>query len=102
MTFFQNGHDNWIRALLFHPTGKYLLSASDDKTVRIWDLATGRCVKTVDAHSHFVTCMTWGRVVMGGTGGESKVNGDAGSTAGPRKANVLATGSVDQTVKVSQ
>ncbi len=39
---------------------------------------------------------------MGGTGGESKVNGDAGSTAGPRKANVLATGSVDQTVKVSQ
>lgn len=99
--FPQTGHDNWIRAIIFHPTGKYLLSASDDKTIRIWDLATGRCLKTVDAHGHFVTCMTWGRTAMGGSNGEGKVvNGDAG-TSGVRRVNVLATGSVDQTVKVS-
>ena len=86
----QNGHDNWIRALVFHPSGKYLLSASDDKTIKVWDLQNGRCTKTVDAHDKFVTCMTWGRQAMSGAGGEGKV------------VNVLATGSVDQSVKVSR
>jgi len=45
--------------------------------------------------------MTWGRAAMGGGGGsgpEGKmVNGDAGIV---RRVNVLATGSVDQTIKV--
>jgi platelet-activating factor acetylhydrolase IB subunit alpha len=36
MTFI--GHDGWVNDLVFHPNGKYLLSASDDKSVRIWDL----------------------------------------------------------------
>ncbi|QQP36222.1 Lissencephaly-1 -like protein, partial [Caligus rogercresseyi] len=30
-----NGHDNWVRGLVWHPGGKYLLSASDDKTIRV-------------------------------------------------------------------
>ncbi|WVQ82994.1 nuclear distribution protein PAC1 [Cryptococcus sp. DSM 104549] len=105
------GHDNWIRALVFHPTGKYLLSASDDKTIKVWDLANGRCVKTIDAHGHFVTCMSWGRASVGGSSAPAEVpaggtaNGDAGGKAGttkdePRRINVLATGSVDQTVKI--
>lgn len=94
----QVGHDNWIRALVFHPSGKYLLSASDDKTIKVWDLANGRCTKTIEAHSHFVTSMTWGRAV-GASGGIEKVNGDASSKE-PRRINVLATGSVDQTIKV--
>ncbi|KAK1925406.1 WD40-repeat-containing domain protein [Papiliotrema laurentii] len=89
-----SGHDNWIRALVFHPSGKYLLSASDDKTMRIWDLAQGRCVKTIDAHGHFVTCMAWGRALVGGGGGAD------GKSTEPRRINVIATGSVDQTVKI--
>lgn len=94
----QIGHDNWIRALVFHPSGKYLLSASDDKTIKVWDLQNGRCTKTVDAHDKFVTCMTWGRAIMSAGGGD-KVNGD--KAADPKRINVLATGSVDQSVKVS-
>ncbi|OWZ67725.1 nuclear distribution protein PAC1 [Cryptococcus neoformans] len=105
------GHDNWIRALVFHPTGKYLLSASDDKTIKVWDLANGRCTKTIEAHSHFVTCMAWGRAVVGGAGagagggggGEGNkggVNGEASASKESRRINVLATGSVDQTIKV--
>lgn len=39
------GHDGWIQALTFHPCGKFLLSAADDHTMRVWDLKTGRCLK---------------------------------------------------------
>ncbi|KAL2072168.1 hypothetical protein VTL71DRAFT_11511 [Oculimacula yallundae] len=55
------GHDNWVNALLFHPGGKYLLSVSDDKTLRCWDLSQdGKCVKVLsDADEHFITCLRW-------------------------------------------
>lgn len=50
------GHDNWISDLLFHSNGKYLISASDDKSIRIWDLSNGRCFKKMpDLHTHFIT-----------------------------------------------
>ena len=103
------GHDNWVRALVFHPNGKLLLSASDDKTVRIWELATGRCSKTIEAHAHFVTCMSWGRTTIAGPvqNGATGTIGQDGQAhphlqqlqaAQPerRLVNVLATGSVDQ------
>lgn len=120
LTAWQVGHDNWIRALVFHPTGKYLLSASDDKTIKVWDLMNGRCTKTIEAHSHFVTCMTWGRALVGGggnagggsaegTGGagnKGMVNGGGDEKSAGKEArriiNVLATGSVDQTIKVGR
>jgi platelet-activating factor acetylhydrolase IB subunit alpha len=55
------GHDNWVRALAFHPGGKYLLSVSDDKTLRCWDLSQDcRCVNVVTAvHERFITCLRW-------------------------------------------
>ncbi|TFL07527.1 dynein regulator [Pterulicium gracile] len=93
------GHDNWIRALVFHPSGKYLLSAADDKTIRVWDLATGRCIKTIEAHSHFVQTLAWGRQSIAG----NKSNGaeaDSKIADGTKLVNVVASGSVDQTIKV--
>jgi platelet-activating factor acetylhydrolase IB subunit alpha len=106
------GHDNWVRGLVFHPGGKYLLSASDDKTIRCWDLTQeGRCVKTVeDAHGHFVSCIRWAPNVIK----DVPVNGDAtNGTAvnGLMKKKeeevaknsircVIATGSVDLNVRI--
>lgn len=49
------GHDNWVRGVVFHPGGKFILSASDDKTLRVWDTRNKRCMKTLDAHKHFCT-----------------------------------------------
>lgn len=98
--------DNWVRALIFHPSGKFLLSASDDKTIRTWDLATGRCLKTLEAHGHFVTTMVWGRAKTSGGGGATsgQPNGSAANGAAAAETaqvvNVVASGSVDQTVKV--
>lgn len=51
------GHDNWVRGLVFHPSGKFILSVSDDKTLRVWDLANKRCLKVLEAHSHFCTSL---------------------------------------------
>ena len=36
------GHLSLIRALQVTRDGKWLISASDDKTIRIWDLQSGR------------------------------------------------------------
>jgi platelet-activating factor acetylhydrolase IB subunit alpha len=53
------GHDNWVRGVLFHAGGRYLLSCSDDKSIRVWDLSKqGRCVRRYDnAHPMFVTAI---------------------------------------------
>lgn len=49
--------------------------------------------------------MAWGRAVVGGAGGGGEgikggVNGEASASKESRRINVLATGSVDQTIKV--
>jgi len=51
------GHDNWVRGIAFHPSGKYALSVADDKTLRVWDLKNKRNCKTVEAHQHFITSL---------------------------------------------
>ncbi len=54
------GHDNWVRAIVFHPGGKYLLSVSDDKTLRCWDLSQdAKCVRVLQAHEQFISCLRW-------------------------------------------
>lgn len=55
------GHDNWVRDVLFHPSGRYLITASDDKSIRCWDLnKNGRCVRKLEnAHDTFVSSIAW-------------------------------------------
>lgn len=104
------GHDNWVRGLVFHPGGKYLMSVSDDKTIKCWDLAQeGKMVKNLDdSHGHFVSCIRWAPgvvkdVPMPTTNGEN-----GASTNGVKKEQapsvgircVIATGSVDLNVRV--
>ena len=90
------GHDNWVRGLVFAPSGKHLVTVSDDKTMRVWELATGRCVRTTEAHAHFVTCIAWGRSRVEAPGAPA----GGAPPAAPRTVNVVATGSVDLSVKI--
>lgn len=41
------GHKGLIRDIIVTPDQRYLVSASDDKTIRVWDIATGKEVRKI-------------------------------------------------------
>lgn len=45
------GHRSIIRSISVHPQGKYLASGSDDHTVKIWEISTGRCLRSFDVEA---------------------------------------------------
>lgn len=82
------GHQNWVRSVAFCPITSpatergeqaILASAGDDKTIKLWNLKTGRCYRTLNGHSDRV----W-------------------SIAFSPDGQLLASGSSDHTVRVWQ
>ncbi|GAB4552586.1 MAG: hypothetical protein OHK0023_20800 [Anaerolineae bacterium] len=71
------GHLKAVTACFFTPDGGRVVSASEDGTLRLWDVASGAILKVIEAHQRAVTAM-----------------------ALHPEGKHAATGSADQTVKV--
>jgi WD40 repeat protein len=114
-----SGHEMVIRGCSVSPTASIIASASDDKTIRIWNAATGEETKTLKGHTNSVVCCefspngqflasagydkqvkVWnvqtGDEIISLKGHKGLVNSVAWSPDGSR----LATSSQDKTVKI--
>src|SRR5262245_39079212 len=66
------GHTETVYAVGFSPDGKYVLTASFDKTLKLWDAATGKEVKTFggpQGHTNLIVAATFspdGRTIATG------------------------------------
>lgn len=64
------GHTNWVNSVAVSPDGRWVVSGSDDKTVKIWDLETGECRGTLEGHEQRVSSVTItsdGRRILSGS-----------------------------------
>ena len=48
-----------MSSVSFHPSGRYLLSASNDSTLKIWDLRQGHILYTLYGHEGASTCVNF-------------------------------------------
>jgi WD40 repeat protein len=48
------GHTNWVTAVAVTPDGRHVVSGSEDDTLRVWDLASGEALMTLQGHTESV------------------------------------------------
>ncbi len=66
----QDGHTDSVTSVAFSPDGMRLVSGSDDKTVKHWDVSSGKLIRTLEGHSDRVRSVAFSpngsRVLSGG------------------------------------
>src|SRR5262249_46017449 len=53
------GHTDTVGWVAFSLDGKYLASGSSDRTVKLWDAATGKEIRTFRGHTHVVNTVVF-------------------------------------------
>lgn len=56
-----SGHTSFVFCLAYSPTGSLLASGSFDETVKLWDISTGKLLRTLPAHSDPVSGIAFSR-----------------------------------------
>jgi WD40 repeat protein len=87
------GHNNSVGALAATPDGRLVVSASWDRTVRVWDLGTGRAIHVLEGHEEYVESVA---VTPDGTRAVS------GSVDGTVRVWDLTAGAMADVIKVGE
>jgi WD40 repeat protein len=69
-----NGHSSYVNTLAISPDGQILVSGSADKTIKIWNLSTGKELRTLTGHSNPVNS------IVISPDGQTLVSGSADKT----------------------
>jgi WD40 repeat protein len=57
--FLETGHAGMVNALTFSSNGQWLVSAGQDRTIKVWDVARMRVVRTLTGHSDEVMALAF-------------------------------------------
>ena len=83
------GHSGYVLSCAFSKDGRLFVSASADKTLKIWDVQTGQCKCTLSGHSREVMACSFspdGGSVVSGSKDETLKIWDAATGARLRSA----------------
>jgi predicted Zn finger-like uncharacterized protein len=64
------GHADWVSSVALSEDGWFALSGGADRTLRLWDLASGDCLRTFTGHDEWVTAVALagdGRLALSGS-----------------------------------
>jgi len=67
----QMGHSSDVHSVAFSPDGRFALSGSGDRTVKLWEVATGKELRSFSAHTGVVFSVAFspgGRLALSGSG----------------------------------
>ncbi len=69
------GHSDTAYGLCFNPDGKMLATASADKFVKIWEVPSGKFIKSFEGHTHHVLDIGWAAdgKLLASAGGDNTV-----------------------------
>ncbi|MGH9754228.1 MAG: NB-ARC domain-containing protein [Blastocatellia bacterium] len=60
------GHAYSVRGCAFSPDGKLIVSASSDRTLKVWDAQTGQTLATFFADGSMYSCVVYGEMIAAG------------------------------------